>query len=94
MKINATPAHVQMPSPAASSHTGKACAPAEQGAAPVEADDVTQDALSAALNELRADTQPIDSDNVARMQAQIAAGTYAVDTDDLSGAMLGFYRNK
>lgn len=94
MKINAMPQHPPMMSSVASGKKSRQDnAQLENSAAPVEADEVTQTALSAALEELSSDSQDIDHDKVAQMQALIASGNYSVDNDELSGAMLGFYRN-
>ena len=94
MKINAMPQHSPMMPSAASGKKGRQDnAQLENTAAPVEADEVTQTTMSTALEELRSDSQDIDHDKVAQMQALIASGDYRVDNDELSGAMLGFYRN-
>ncbi|WP_312583657.1 flagellar biosynthesis anti-sigma factor FlgM [Atlantibacter sp.] len=94
MKINAMPQHSPMMSSAASGKKGRQDNAQVSNAAPVEANDVTQTAMSAALEELRGDSQEVDHGKVAQMQALIASGNYRVDNDELSGAMLDFYRNK
>lgn len=95
MKINATPQHSPMtPQAASGKRQRQDSAVPENSIAPRSADDVTQTTLSAAFEELSGDAQEIDRDKVAQMQALIAEGKYAVDNDELSGAMLGFYRNK
>lgn len=93
MKINAMPQHTPMASPAASTEQKRPDSAMQESSAQVGADDVTQSTLRTALEALSGDAQEVDYDNVARMQALIAGGGYHVDNDELSGAMLDFYRN-
>ncbi|HAI48415.1 flagellar biosynthesis anti-sigma factor FlgM [Atlantibacter hermannii] len=95
MKINAMPQHTPMtPLAAAGRKNRQGSVAGESSTAAVETVDVTQSSLSAAVEALSGDAQEIDHDKVARMQALIAEGNYAVDHDELSGAMLDYYRNK
>ncbi|CBG87086.1 flagellar biosynthesis anti-sigma factor FlgM [Citrobacter rodentium] len=59
----------------------------------LSADDITQAGLQSAQQALNDDGQgDIDYDKVAQMQAALAAGELSVDTDQLAGDMLNFFR--
>ncbi|WP_330983825.1 MULTISPECIES: flagellar biosynthesis anti-sigma factor FlgM [Enterobacterales] len=63
------------------------------GVTPASAEDITQAGLQSAQQALNEDSQgDIDYDNVARMQATLATGEPAIDTDQLAADMFRFFQ--